>query len=615
MIPAFWEGMWTGAVVNHLWQSTIAAGIAWLLTLALRKNHARVRYWVWMIASVKFLLPLSVLMTAGEWLESLRASPIIAKPALANVMEQMAQPFPQTRLIDATEPPVATSHGNFLPILLLTVWICGALIIVLRWASGWLRVRAAVLSAVPLEIEANVPALRSTAMIEPGIFGIFRPVLLLPEGILERLEPEQLKAIVAHEMCHVRRRDNLTFAVHMVVETLFWFHPAVWWIGARLVEERECACDEAVLNAGNDARDYAEGILNVCEFYVESPLECASGVTGSDLKERILRIVGRRTGLRLDFGRQLLLAAVGLMTIGVPVVFGLLQAKSEAPDWQKAAGDKMAFEVATIKPNLSDNSPNVNFTLGPGDRYAKTGGRFLTSNISLLDYVRFAYKLTDGQVDILQASAPKWIATTRFDIEAKSEIPDPTKDQMRLMMQSLLAERLNLVVHTETRELLALVMILAKPGKLGPQLRPHPANEDKCSNAVASTDHPTESQMPSGVPAVCGGLVSVGVPSAPSHVRIGGRKVPLALLAAHLGEMGQFDRPILDRTGLSGTFDLTLEWGPDPGSSSAAPEDRNDRQTYLQEALRDQLGLKLERQREPVDVLFIDHVDQTPSAN
>ena len=99
-------------------------------------------------------------------------------------------------------------------------------------------------------IRFDVPVLLSSAKIEPGIFGIVRPVLLLPEGILERLTAEQMRAVVAHEMEHVRRRDNLTFAVHMVVEALFWFFPPVWWIGARLIEERERACDEAVVAAG-----------------------------------------------------------------------------------------------------------------------------------------------------------------------------------------------------------------------------------------------------------------------------------------------------------------------------------------------------------------------------
>ena len=325
--------------------------------------------------------------------------------------------------------------------------------------------------------------------------------------------------------------------------------------------------------------------------------------------------MARHVGLRLHFGRKLLLSAVGLITIAMPVAFGLSQATKETTNWQKVAGSKMAFAVAAIKPNLSDDPPKVNFTLGPGDTYAETGGRFRATNITLLDYVRFAYKLTDGQIQILQANAPRWIATTRFDIEARSENPSPTKDQMRLMMQSLLTERFKLVVHKETRELPVLALVLAKPGKLGPQLRRHPAEDGACSNVVASADHPSEPVGSSAVPTVCGGLMSVGVPGAPSHVRIGGRNVRLTLLAAHLSEMGQLDRPVVDRTGLSGSFDFVLEWGPDPTSVSTTPEDYVGRQTYLQEALQDQLGLKLERQKAPMDVLLIDHVDRQPTEN
>jgi bla regulator protein BlaR1 len=135
---------------------------------------------------------------------------------------------------------------------------------------------------------------------EPGVVGIFRPVLLLPEGILDRLTPAQLEAIVAHELCHVRRRDNLTAAIHMVVETIFWFHPLVWWIRARLIDERERACDEEVLRLGNQAEVYAESILEACKLYLESPLACVSGVTGSDLKKRIESIMANRHAVRLS---------------------------------------------------------------------------------------------------------------------------------------------------------------------------------------------------------------------------------------------------------------------------------------------------------------------------
>jgi beta-lactamase regulating signal transducer with metallopeptidase domain len=109
--------------------------------------------------------------------------------------------------------------------------------------------------------------------------------MLLPEGIFDRLTVPQLKGVIAHELCHVHYRDNVIAAIHMFVETLFWFHPLVWWIGRRMVEERERACDEEVLRLGSEPRVYAEGILNVCKLYVESPLVCVAGITGLILSE------------------------------------------------------------------------------------------------------------------------------------------------------------------------------------------------------------------------------------------------------------------------------------------------------------------------------------------
>ena len=129
-------------------------------------------------------------------------------------------------------------------------------------------------------------------MLEPGVFGDpSTPSSSSPKASPPASPPPNSTAILAHELSHIRRRDNLTAAIHMAVEALFWFHPAVWWIKARLLEERERACDEAVLQSGNEAEVYAESILNVCRFYVESPLTCVSGVTGSDLKQRIVRIM------------------------------------------------------------------------------------------------------------------------------------------------------------------------------------------------------------------------------------------------------------------------------------------------------------------------------------
>ncbi len=163
-------------------------------------------------------------------------------------------------------------------------------------------------------------------------------------SLVDRLSLPQLNAVIAHEMCHVRRRDNLTAAIHMVIQAVFWFYPPVSWIGARLMEERERACDEAVLQSGNQAEMYAETILNVCKFYVESPLACISGITGSDLKRRILRITTEQVARKLDFSRKLLLGTTATVAIAAPIIFGLVnltqvQAQSAATKTTQSIAD------------------------------------------------------------------------------------------------------------------------------------------------------------------------------------------------------------------------------------------------------------------------------------
>lgn len=334
MLSGFWNEAWSATLANHLWQSTVVTGMAWLLALCLHHNHARTRYWVWMIASVKYLIPFSLLITAGESLRSAFSAPI-QRPDLAAVLGQVTLPFPQTASLNALtstgEAPAPLAAASLpihlLPSILMGVWLCGFLIVVFSWVRGWLRIRASIRSSSRAALLAEIPVLSAPCLLEPGIFGIFRPVLLLPQGIEERLSPAQLGAIIAHEMCHVRRRDNLTAAMHMVVEAIFWFHPAVWWIKTHLLEEREQACDELVLRSGNEAEVYAESILQVCKFCIESPLACVAGVAGSDLKGRIVRIMTGRTALNLDSGRKLLLALAAAVAISVPFVFGLVHIK------------------------------------------------------------------------------------------------------------------------------------------------------------------------------------------------------------------------------------------------------------------------------------------------
>lgn len=330
-------GTWAGPLLDHLWQSTVFAVGVWLLAVALRRNAARVRYRLWMAASLKFLLPFSLLMALGArmpWPTHVeRTQPAIA--AAVEVAQPLLQMWPAemnaNSMTAATGGTARHAAKGWLPFAVLAVWAGGTLVLLGRWTANWLRLRAAVRRGEPVTLADGTRArLMAEAIdqggVEPGVFGIARPTLVLPRGIAERLSAEQLDAIVAHELYHLERRDNLTAALHMAVEALFWFHPLVWWLGARLIEERERACDEAVLEAKRQPLAYAEGILNVCKFYVEAPLSCVSGVTGSELKQRIARILSGQGVRKLDVRRKALLAAACLLAVGLPVTAGLVRA-------------------------------------------------------------------------------------------------------------------------------------------------------------------------------------------------------------------------------------------------------------------------------------------------
>lgn len=320
-------------VGNHLWQSTLFAAVVGVLALSLRKNHARTRHWLWMAASVKFLVPFAAISLIGGLLRPSLAPHSPARP-IPVMAKQIAQPFALPDSAAVIPLQTTPEPTNPLPGVLAAVWFCGFAAVLANWQRRWRRVSGIVGASACLEDGREVEALRrlqrntplslrkivsSEAKMEPGIFGIFRPVLWLPGGIADYLTDAQLEAILAHELCHARRRDNLTAAIHMIVEAAFWFHPLVWWLGARLEEERERACDEDVVQLGCAPRAYSQGILKVCEYYLASPLDCAAGVTGGELKKRIEGIMANTFVRKLSFGKKALLASLAALSILGPI--------------------------------------------------------------------------------------------------------------------------------------------------------------------------------------------------------------------------------------------------------------------------------------------------------
>jgi len=312
------------AVANHLWQSTLFAVLIALLTLLLRPHRARIRYALWLAASLKFLVPFALLTAVAArmpWLLAVGATVTDVIPAAGQLTLDIA-PFSTP---DAAVVPVI-DHATRLDLLrsaLAVLWGLGTLVVAVHWGTRWVVLRRMVRESTEIPSAFLVPIRSCASQIEPAVVGVLRPVLLLPAGIAQRLLPEELRAVLAHERCHVQRKDNLGAACHMLVEALFWFHPVIWWLGARLIHERERACDEHVLASGHAPERYAEGILKICEHYLTARLPSASAVSGANLKERIAWILKNPSIVRLGVFRRLVITLSLGLTLAAPLALGV----------------------------------------------------------------------------------------------------------------------------------------------------------------------------------------------------------------------------------------------------------------------------------------------------
>jgi hypothetical protein len=224
----------------------------------------------------------------------------------------------------------------------------------------------------------------------------------------------------------------------------------VWWIGARLIEERERACDEEVLRLCGEPRIYAEAILKVCKRYAEASLVCVSGVSGSNLPKRMEAIMMNRIGSRLNVGTKIVLAVAAMTVLILPVVVGAM-----SPVAQVRGESAPRFEVASIKLNTTATIPlsatHLAFLRGAGAGNARDGrfrvvGDLAAMPVSVL--IQIAYNLKDLQLD----GGPSWVRTDRYEVDARAE-GSATFEQMRPMLQALLADRFKLTLRRETRQL------------------------------------------------------------------------------------------------------------------------------------------------------------------
>lgn len=579
-------------LTNHLWQSTIFALAAGLVTIGFRQNRAQVRYWLWFCASCKFLVPLSLLMSLGSRFEWPPVSQdLAAAPAVQFTLVQISQPFS-----GAVAPAPATPvTRDWAALTIFGFWACGFIALIVLRSRGWRHIRAAVRSSTPIDVPGTIQIRSSPGLLEPGVVGLFRPIFLLPAGIAERLQPPQLKAVLAHEMCHARRRDNLTSTIHMVVEAVFWFHPLVWWIGARLIEERERACDEAVLSLGNEPHDYAEAILNVCKSYIESPLSCVSGVTGSNLKKRLEAILAGRIARDLTFAKKLILATAAIVSLALPVLVGIVSAPRLRAQSQPSTP---AFETASIKPCKAFRKRPLPDSPGKLQSGCKTVEQFVAQA-----YGVFANGHANRLSAVTVTGGPAWARSAFYQINAKAAGRPSFAIMNGPMLQALLENRFKLKIHRETREIPAYTLTVAKGG---PSLQ-----RFQGSCIPWDFDNPPAHPAPPSLRCGRGNLTSSGA----------------ELDAATMTDLCYFllvtlGRPVIDETGMTGRFNFHLEMpaealkdfarrprGSPAASDPAAPPTDPSLVSAIKTAVK-KLGLNLEPAQAPGEFIVIDHVER-----
>jgi uncharacterized protein (TIGR03435 family) len=490
---------------------------------------------------------------------------------------------------------------------LVSIWLVGVVMLAARAAVGWWRVsrlhrlglssKSSAWQAAANRIAGRLGLTRAVRIVElphidvPFVIGCLRPMVVLPLSAMTQLNVMQVEAILAHELAHIRRHDYLVNLLQTLAETVFFYHPAVWWLSARIRDEREHCCDDVAVEVCGDPVGYAAALTELESSRI-GDLNLATAATGGLLINRVRRI------LKIELPKQ---SSVSHWATSAVLAAGVLATATTVAQSPAPADDEPTFEVASVRPN---SSPDNKMVIS-----AQPGGRFTAINVPAAVLIRSAYRLQEFQL----VGGPEWISNEKFDVIAKADrefpvpIPGGPPSPAQLMLRSLLRERFNLVVRRETREMPIYAMVRGREdGKLGVELSPSTTD---CEALGAARQGGGAPQLPKpGERPVCSIRMGFG--------ELAGGGFPLSSLASALVQTVQ--RTVVDRTGLVGNFDFHVRWTPDK-LPAGAPADRPFRMNGLEidpngpsifTALQEQLGLKLESARGPVEVLVVDHIER-----
>jgi Flp pilus assembly protein TadD/Zn-dependent protease with chaperone function len=347
-----------------------AIGAALLLP---RRTGAAFRHALLLAAVLRFALPTSWLAAAGaRFAPRLHASPAVEEFGAFLLHPGAVALQPLSR---------AASHS---PQPWLALWALGAAGCLALWAVRTLRGIPAVRPPNDLEsdILAGIPLRIVACDHVPGACGWLRACVVLPDGLSDHLTPAELRAVAAHEMAHIRRRDNFWAAVVHGVVSVFWFHPLLWWMERRMLADRETACDEMVLRAGAEPEDYIAGLAKVCRMTFAGAAGYA-GITGANLAarmEQIMKLPFHRDSS--PFPRAATGAALAILML-LPLAAGLTRAQEAAPpdsdrelaiavERYLASGHELEA-ITLLELHLAQNPADAELKLMLGNVLVRTG--------------------------------------------------------------------------------------------------------------------------------------------------------------------------------------------------------------------------------------------------
>ncbi|MBZ5724053.1 MAG: GWxTD domain-containing protein [Acidobacteriia bacterium] len=362
---------WT--LFHFLWEGALAALLLAAILGLCRPRAARLRYGVACATltamALAFGLTLAWSLAAGH------------EAAVAISLRDPARAFVSAAAASAPAEPLPQSLRDRLA-LAAPLWMAGVLLFYARSLSGWMgarRLRRVGVCAAPGGWQARLDDLRArlrvsrpVALLEscladvPVIIGFFRPVVLLPLGLVTGLRVEQLESILIHELAHIRRHDYLVNFLQGFVEGLLFYHPAVWWVSAIVRAERENCCDDVVVSLAGDARGYA-ATLAALEGSRWPRREAALAASGGRLAQRIRRLLGGPEGPRTAaapvFSIGLLLASIGL-------ALAVWQPKP-APAAQAAPASAQAQQAPPVPLPIPQEKKNSLPAMAPAGPYQK----------------------------------------------------------------------------------------------------------------------------------------------------------------------------------------------------------------------------------------------------